>query len=200
MQAVNYPPHVTHARTSLPTYSALDLIQAFLEESETSPHLHPDAHLTERGPQRSSATEGLTLHNLRRVEAGLRGENLGKDLSEFNTDVLQPETIIDEAPSQDEYSSRKRRRVEGVEGDQWRDKEEYQLHQHEDTGDLVGEEAMPDAVERSNVPRVHEDANNIEGEVIDKDERKRRKKERKAQEKKENEAKRRKQKEMDRDH
>ena len=56
---------------------------AYLHATTTDPSLHPNALLTENGPimPSSGSTTGLVLHNLKRVEAGLRGEHLAADLT-----------------------------------------------------------------------------------------------------------------------
>ncbi|KAI9814121.1 MAG: hypothetical protein M1832_006009 [Thelocarpon impressellum] len=77
--ATPYPPQRTHRIRRVSPATALVLVQTYLSASRTSAYLHPDALLTERGPQLAASEEGgLILHNLRRVEAGLRGETLGE--------------------------------------------------------------------------------------------------------------------------
>ena len=78
----SYPPHVLHASAPVSPKEALELLQNYLSDCETQAWLHPDAILTESGPQvAQTMAGGFTLHNLRRVEAGLRGERLGTDVS-----------------------------------------------------------------------------------------------------------------------
>ncbi len=67
----------TFTSQPVPPAEALARLQAYLAAAETQPWLHPHALLTESGAQPSdSVTGGLTLHNLRRVEAALRGVRL----------------------------------------------------------------------------------------------------------------------------
>ncbi|KAI9671569.1 MAG: hypothetical protein M1817_003621 [Caeruleum heppii] len=70
------PPLHHHRNRLVSPATALAQIQTYLSSCQTSAHLHPDALLTDQGPQFLSAGSkgGLVLHNLRRVEAGLRGE------------------------------------------------------------------------------------------------------------------------------
>ncbi|KAI9750822.1 MAG: hypothetical protein M1815_001576 [Lichina confinis] len=76
--ATPYPASVHHSSRSVDPDEALKLLQAYITASETKAWLHPDAILSERGPRIAGTMEGgLTMHNLRRVEAGLRGERLG---------------------------------------------------------------------------------------------------------------------------
>ena len=53
--------------------------------------LHPNAPLTENGPVTPSAGSdtGLVLHNLNRLEAGLRGQHIEADLDVDGQDMLQ---------------------------------------------------------------------------------------------------------------
>lgn len=79
-----YPPSVILPNSSKPiTLSdAQQQIAEYLTRSETNPHLHPDALIQASGPTFSvqgGPQGGLVLHQLRRVEAGLRGEILKPD-------------------------------------------------------------------------------------------------------------------------
>lgn len=78
-----YPPSVHHTSTHLSTRETLALLSAYLSAATTTdPSLHPGARLTEHGPVAPTSgpnNAGLALHHLRRVEAGLRGENLGEE-------------------------------------------------------------------------------------------------------------------------
>lgn len=78
-QPICYPPVLLHASKSLSLSATTTHITKLLSLAETSAHLHPDALLTPSGPEysaRGGLTGGLVLHQLRRVEAGLRGEHL----------------------------------------------------------------------------------------------------------------------------
>ncbi|KAF2752806.1 hypothetical protein EJ05DRAFT_238350 [Pseudovirgaria hyperparasitica] len=78
------PPHRTLPSTPVPLADAEKMLTAYLDKTDYEPHLHPDAILNAVGIQLSlsSGTEGgLTLHNLRRIQAGLRGEKLGPGTS-----------------------------------------------------------------------------------------------------------------------
>lgn len=92
-----YPPTIHHTTTPLSPAQALSLLTSYLTAATADPSLHPHAHLTEHGPVALSNV-GLVLHNLRRVEAGLRGENLGEDLTvrknEGDDGVLSGSTIM----------------------------------------------------------------------------------------------------------
>lgn len=86
--AVAYPPTILHPSSLKPlsVEDAQKTIAKYLSDSERKPYLHPDARLEPRSVALStlgSRQGGVILHQLRRVEAGLRGE------------VLQPEPRTD---------------------------------------------------------------------------------------------------------
>ena len=81
-----YPPtqHPTGPQILDPT-AAQTQLSAFLSQTRTKAHLHPDALLSSTGIQfsaNSGPTGGLALHHLQRIEAGLRGENLVQETQE----------------------------------------------------------------------------------------------------------------------
>ncbi|KAI9767573.1 MAG: hypothetical protein M1840_005610 [Geoglossum simile] len=83
----SYPPSVSHPPRPISPSEALSQIQNYLTLSITDTSLHPSAQLTERGPVAdlsSSSAGGLVLHNLRRIEAGLRGERWADKEDEGN--------------------------------------------------------------------------------------------------------------------
>ncbi|MCJ1366331.1 hypothetical protein MMC16_005459 [Acarospora aff. strigata] len=77
------PPAVHHSTRPVSPTTALSLLSTYIASAATDASLQPNALLTERGPisSTSGSSTGLTIHNLKRVEAGLRGEHLGADLS-----------------------------------------------------------------------------------------------------------------------
>ena len=77
----SFPPYREHASRPVAPSEALSLIQAYLAASASDASLHPNALLTEQGPVSATAGSdiGLVLHNLRRLEAGLRGEHMEAD-------------------------------------------------------------------------------------------------------------------------
>ena len=77
----SYPPsfHHAHLTKTLPPSQAQKQIANFLNLTSSKPHLHPDSLLYASGISFSATSGprgGLALHHLKRVEAGLRGENL----------------------------------------------------------------------------------------------------------------------------
>ena len=79
-----FPPHRHHTSQRIVPSKALSLLSDYLAAASTDASLHPNALLTEAGPiTPASGTHemGLVLHNLKRVEAGLKGERLAADLT-----------------------------------------------------------------------------------------------------------------------
>ncbi|RKF61224.1 hypothetical protein OnM2_044043b [Erysiphe neolycopersici] len=73
----SYPPHRTKVSNIVSQDVALSHLTAYLSSSETQPHLLPNAHLDpSTGPTIRSSNFSVTMHNLRRLQAGLRGEIL----------------------------------------------------------------------------------------------------------------------------
>ncbi|KAF2810091.1 uncharacterized protein BDZ99DRAFT_304198 [Mytilinidion resinicola] len=179
-----HPPHRAHASRPLSTTEAHSLLTAYLVATETSPHLHPDGLLSTAGVQFATSAGpmgGVVLHNLRRVEAGLRGEHMEPDL-----EVLEEEDAKAgaEAGLEDAVVGKalngKRTVKQAEEG--WQDIEEYQREQ----GPIIGEiedrsNFVADGVEE---PVVVE---HVEVPKLDKAARKKAKKEREEKKKREKE-------------
>lgn len=188
------PPLLKHTTRRIPSSAALNLISSYLLASTTNPSLHPDALLTESGPLASS-TDGLTLHNLRRIEAGLRGDNLGADLtfSKFGGQGLPDLQAGTPGPIS---GTGRRGGVTGEKGaaeeEGWQDREEFEREQEVVVGGGGRGEEMMKRGKGSGV-RVLEgedDDRPIGGGVMsaeNKEDRKRRKKERKKNENREKE-------------
>lgn len=83
-----HPPTTIHTTTPLPPTSAHDFLAAYLNRSTTDPALQPDASITEHGPtsRTTASAPNLALHNLKRVQAGLGGNVLGRDLAVLGDD------------------------------------------------------------------------------------------------------------------
>ena len=87
MSSYHTLPHHVHVTPSRPisTDTALVNIQSYLALTTTEAYLHPDVIFTSSGPTASTSltTGGLVLHQLRRVEAGLRGEYIAVELADL---------------------------------------------------------------------------------------------------------------------
>jgi hypothetical protein len=73
------PPSRKLNSTPISIADASRMLETYITNSESHPHLHPDALITSSGVAFSSnggPTGGVVIHNLRRVAAGLRGEFL----------------------------------------------------------------------------------------------------------------------------
>ncbi|KAI4180811.1 MAG: hypothetical protein L6R41_007002 [Letrouitia leprolyta] len=180
----SYPPIRHHSSQLISPSHAQQLLADFLKKTVTHPSLDPNALLTEDGPISRSTSTGLVLHNLRRVEAGLRGEHIAADLSfkNFGGEGL-PKSVEDPIANGEGECVEIREEAGMNQEADWQDKDEYERQQTIEHGD-VGL--------RSNVvkdPEVGQKTAKSEGEVpavkglsrAEKAERKRRKKEKREQ-------------------
>ncbi|CAI6341661.1 unnamed protein product [Periconia digitata] len=79
MHAETVPPYVSVSSQVIAQADASQILEKYILNSESHPHLHPDALITPTGVTFSShggPTGGVVMHNLRRIAAGLRGEYL----------------------------------------------------------------------------------------------------------------------------
>lgn len=83
------PPTTLHSTTPLPQAAAHDFIAAYIDRANTDPALQPNASISEHGPvsRTTASAPNLILHNLKRVQAGLAGETLGRDLTIVRMDM-----------------------------------------------------------------------------------------------------------------
>ncbi|KAI4132685.1 MAG: hypothetical protein LQ338_000625 [Usnochroma carphineum] len=138
MNAFNaHPPIRHHSSERIPPTEAQQLLAEFLEEAATNPSLHANALLTEDGPVARSSSMGLVLHNLKRVEAGLRGEHLAADLSlkDFGGEgLLDP---MDEVVRNGGFNVETSKDQPGRNQEAgWQDKEEYEREQAVEQGEI----------------------------------------------------------------
>lgn len=75
-----FPPHRSTEALPVSIGKAQQFLSAYLAASKTSPHLLPNARLEASGPTAGSSNSSVIIHNLQRVEAGLRGEWLAPTL------------------------------------------------------------------------------------------------------------------------
>ena len=191
-----FPPHYLHTSKQVSSAQALELLSSYLEATAADASRHPNALLTESGPisATSGSNTGLVLHNLMRVEAGLRGEHLGADLSfaKFGGEGLPDLQIGDD--SQITLGAGTKRAIDlegqGIDADMgeggWQDRTEFEREQ-EVTGPELGERTHDTIVgmqDGGKVPSVERTKSSG-----DKEERKKRKKEKRQQEKRDQEAK-----------
>jgi hypothetical protein len=185
--------HISSASVSLSTASAI--LQKYLQNSEAHAHLHPDALITPDGvtfnAQGGSMGNPL-MHHLSRVAAGLRGE------------YLEPERTLD---AEEEEEGEGKDSVAGGQGgkgaavqEDWQDMASYQAEQGGieigEVGDRTnvvqegGEE--PEVQSKDNKKRKKDQADGQQAPAdgqMDKEARKKAKKDRDLQRKRENAAK-----------
>lgn len=77
------PPTIVHSTKTISQSAAHDFLAAYLDRATNDPALQPNASISEHGPvsRTTAAAPNLILHNLKRVQAGLAGEILGRDLT-----------------------------------------------------------------------------------------------------------------------
>lgn len=176
--ATSLPPTTHHSTRSVSPATALTLLSTYIANATTDASLQPNALLTERGPitSNSGSSTGLTIHNLKRVEAGLKGEHLGADLSfaKFGGEGLPDIQMGDGDAGVNGYGGAVEGREEGEgegEGEGgWQDMQAYEREQEITEGEVGPRHSgVQDGGE---VPRVKESTSGK-----NKDERRRNKKE-----------------------
>jgi hypothetical protein len=123
-----FPPHRLGASVPVNQEIALKFLSKYLEAAKTSPHLLPNAKLDPSGPTAGSSSSSVTIHNLQRVEAGLKGEWLAPtlDLEENNVPMAEG---MDDGVNQGQGAQ------SGGE-DGWMDLDDYQRAQSVDGGEI----------------------------------------------------------------
>ena len=150
----SYPPHRLHSSRPVLPSEALELLSTYIESASKDPSLHPNALLTENGPISQGTNAGLVLHNLKRVEAGLRGEHLGADLSfaEFGGEGLPDLQVRLNGDTPGPKASRATEEQEENVSD-WQDKEDFEREQDIEVGE-IGNRSQAVVVEDTEVPQV----------------------------------------------
>ncbi|KAK2753580.1 hypothetical protein FQN54_007357 [Arachnomyces sp. PD_36] len=182
------PPTSTLSSRPITQSEAHDFLTAYLDRSTSDPSLQPNAVLSEHGPisRNTTAAPSLVLHNLKRVQAGLGGEVLGKDmaLEMFMSQEKERKGAGKKWFEEEIEAFRKggEGEGEGEGGDEeegWGDKREFEVQQQD--GDGKGDDDEVDVnVEGGGEVEVGEDGMPPK---IDKEERKRKKKEKRKEEK-----------------
>ena len=176
----SFPPHRLHSSRPVDPSEALELLSSYLEAAATEPYLQPNALLTEGGPiSTTGPNTGLILHNLKRVEAGLRGEHLGADpafgsfVEEGLPDLQVNPTgeVLTIAPISMNTVNGKEQNVD--DGMDWQDKTEFEREQGLTVGEVGDRIPAPVILEEDvEIPRIQETTS-----TGNKEERKRKKKE-----------------------
>lgn len=125
------------------TETAHKFLEQYLEATKSSPYLLPNARLEPSGPTAGSSNSSVTIYNLKRVEAGLRGEWLAPSLELEESNAVNAQldgTIASAADNMD---------TEG-----WQDLDEYQREQEVVEGEIgpndteVELEAKPSVIDK----------------------------------------------------
>jgi hypothetical protein len=155
-----FPPHRAIPSVPISQDIALKFLSSYLEATKTSPHLLPNARLESSGPTAGSSASSVTIHNLKRVEAGLRGEWLAPTL-----DLEEGKVTV--AEGMDDGTNKGQDVNEEAEGEGWMDLDEYQREQSIEGGEIG--ERLPGVAELGDSdfdgPEVEENDKNEEGAV-----------------------------------
>jgi hypothetical protein len=125
-----FPPQRSTPSIPISQSLALSTLQAYLESAQSLPYLLPNARLEPSGPTAGSSSGSITIHNLQRVEAGLRGEWLAPVL-DFDEGPIEVEVGMEDGVDQEGGDKM------GVEG--WQDPDEYAREQSIEEGDVEPE-------------------------------------------------------------
>lgn len=162
-----FPPVRSLQSIPISTTEALQRLQSYLEATKSNPALLPNATLQADGPKaQSESASNLVIHNLKRVEAGLRGEWLAPnlELEAEGTAGFESFPVMGNGQEGEDDDA----------GEGWQDLDEYQREQSIEMGEIglretgigqEGEEALPVSNKGARMP-------------LDKEARKREKKER----------------------
>lgn len=157
-----FPPVRSLQSIPISTDEALQRLQSYLEATKSNPFLLPNATLQVDGPKaQSESTSSLVIHNLKRVEAGLRGEWLAPSL-ELETDGVGGFRSF---PITDNWGAEEDATEEG-----WQDLDEYQREQSTGAYEVSPTETGTKEQGKEAVP--------VHAKTLDKEARKREKKKR----------------------
>ncbi|RDL41198.1 uncharacterized protein BP5553_01177 [Venustampulla echinocandica] len=135
-----FPPHRSIASIPVSPEIALKFLSTYLEKTNTLPYLLPNAKLEPSGPTAGSSASSVTIHNLQRIEAGLKGEWLAPTLE---LEAEDADAIAVETPKNPEGEG---------EAEGWQDLDEYQREQSVEEGGIgprqtgVAQEGVPNSV------------------------------------------------------
>ncbi|TGO21964.1 hypothetical protein BPAE_0191g00130 [Botrytis paeoniae] len=125
MSTSAFPPHKSIPSIPINQTIALKYLQDYLSLTSSTPYLLPNAKLEPTGPTIGSSHSSVTIHNLQRVEAGLRGEWLAPTLE------MEEENPVEIAQGLEDASGGDKMDVDG-----WQDKEEFEREQSIEEGDV----------------------------------------------------------------
>ncbi len=123
-----FPPQRSVASIPVSQEIACKYLSAYLSAAQSSPHLLPNARLEPSGPTAGSSNSSITIHNLQRVEAGLRGEWLAPTL-----DLEEGKDVVPIADGMDDGTNKQ----QGNEAGDWMDLDQYQREQSIEGGTIA---------------------------------------------------------------
>ncbi|OXV08159.1 hypothetical protein Egran_04078 [Elaphomyces granulatus] len=171
------PPTTILSSKAISQSAAQDFLAAYLDRAATDPSLQPNATISEHGPvSRTTGAPNLTLHTLKRVQAGLAGQVLGQDLS-LQAHHGGRRFASERTGDEDDADI-------NANGQGWEDRRRFEVAPEDDDDEDVGATKTQFDFEKEAVIQVNEDGMPISSSgKIDKEERKRKKKERRQAEK-----------------
>lgn len=183
-QPTPLPPTTIHSSTRLTPSDAHAFLTAYLNRAAADPSYQPDSTLSAHGPVSANTTgaPNLVIHSLKRVQAGMAGEVLGRDVVMEQQLQEAGEGITDGEDWSGERRKRGRKSSDAAAGGKqdvgWQDLETFEREQVDlvEGGDVEDQEDI--------VTVVDEVEPAISQPTIDKEERKRKKKERRKAEQK----------------
>lgn len=134
------PPTTLHTTTPISQSAAHDFLAAYLDRANTDPALQPNAAISEHGPvsRTTASAPNLILHNLKRVQAGLAGETLGRDLTIVKMDMEGDAGAADAADAEGQAQGQDTQALEG----------QMEVDAEEDAGGIDKEERKRKKKER----------------------------------------------------
>ena len=131
-----FPPHRSIVSIPIDQEIALKYLSSYLFLAKTSPHLLPNARLEPSGPTAGSSSSSITIRNLERVEAGLRGEWLAPSL-----DLGEGNGVFEQGMDDGTNKGLDVEAENTGEGEGWMDLDEYQREQSIEGGGIGGHES-----------------------------------------------------------
>lgn len=125
-----FPPHKSIPSIPVSQTIALKYLQDYLSLTSNTPYLLPNAKLEPTGPTVGSSHSSITIHNLQRVEAGLRGEWLAPTLE------LEEKQGVEVAKGMDDGTQQGSGDGDQMQVEGWQDIAEFQREQSVEYGEI----------------------------------------------------------------
>ncbi|KAK2748298.1 hypothetical protein FQN57_000956 [Myotisia sp. PD_48] len=176
------PPTIILKNERISQSAAHDFLTAYLERAASDPGFQPDSTLSAQGPITATAgsATNLVIHNLKRVQAGLAGEVLGRDMIyaklENEGDGIEGGAFRLQSHAATDGQNWPGNKPADKNVDGWQDLQSYEREQTDlvQVGDDGAEDGVVEVTDYDQVPEYEPE--------LDKEERKRRKKMRRKEE------------------